>query len=1404
MQVPLPMHAPTPQAIPDDPTGLDARVAAMVDGWKRRLLDLTRRNRALDFRPARVSTVAFVGMSPAEVFRRLHLRGLAVRFRPAGESGAPPVPPPPAEAARPGPAGEFAAPYAEAPANGQGPDEWLQTASTAEELDHSLRRIDELARSSLEEQGVNTLFLTLGMLAYQETREESEMLRAPLVMLPVVLARKSARTGYALRASEDEPLANPALAELLRRNYGLDLPELPTADVLEDGYDLEGHFAEVGRRLAGQIRPGAGAKAAWTITPDVYLSLFSFQKLVMYRDLETNAASASAHRLVRQLATREGSELIGLPAEVRALALDQDFAPENTFQVVDADASQLRAIAAVTRQHDLVIQGPPGTGKSQTITNLIATALAAGKSVLFVAEKQAALSVVHSRLVAAGLGEFCLELHAAKANKRAVLQQIGEAMDASQHASDTATPAGERLPAVRAELSEYVNALHTPFSALRLTPFEVYGEAARFADAPRLPYDGPVDTVTQAQFDAAVHALRTLAAAALETGRPEDNPWRDAAKQLYLPVELEEIAASGRKLAGEFRDLQAAAASAAERLGIPRVVGFADVPRAAELADLLSRAPGVPAGVLAGEPWEQPPAAARSLVERVGVVMRLGARLAEWFQESALDEDHAEAIACVEQQLSPPGGFILAAFNPRLRAIRARWRAMRRPGYHKPLLEQAADLKEVARWRREREALRADDAAGRALFGEHWRGDRSDPDELERILEWIVEFHGYGRRHGLETARLAAIAAQPPVDACPLRMLIAAAEQSRDGLRRFRGAVGWPSDYLERAPFAVIGSRVDAVARSTDRAPRWAAFEAARHEAARSLAGGQVPAAMDGRVPFADLERAFLRAFHGQWLAVCLRARPILATFNAPAHEGRLAEFRTLDERVLQENRARLIGQLRGRVQARLKAPDAAAGMPWLRRELARQRAHQPLRRTLREAEAAIRAIKPCFMMSPLTVAQFLEGRSPSFDLVIFDEASQLPSEDAIGAIIRGRQLVVVGDPKQLPPTTFFASSLPAEGFAEDGTPLGPDAESVLEEFMGAGMPVSRLRWHYRSAHESLINFSNVTFYDSGLCTFPGVETSTEDSGLQYEYVEGGAYEGKGVNPVEARRVADAVATFARQQLDRSSRGEPVQSLGVGTFNLRQQQAISDEIEARRREDPGLEPFFDRAGPEPFFVKNLENIQGDERDVVFISVTYARAGDGKLRHTFGPLNTESGWRRLNVLVTRARQRMRVFSAMRGDEIAADAASPGARLLREFLRFAERGRMTAVAGSAGAPADNPLVRDIAAELGARGWTVVPQVGAAGYRLDLGVVDGQTPGRYLCAIESDGPAYHAAETARDRDRLRPQVLAGRGWTIFRIWSAGWFLDRRGQIDRLVGQLEQARSARGGKATAPPIRG
>jgi very-short-patch-repair endonuclease len=1510
---------PTPAAATDD-----ARIAAALDAWKRKLLDLTKRNRALNFRMTRASTVAVLDEQPAEIFRRLYLAEKSMRFQAApppappadatpaaspvrapeaslaadtstapGQQAAdavasgpatPPLPalgdvadsgdvaadtilpadgvalsgspsnetaqpvsafapafteiaaPAPAEivvssstemgavesvdspssatasastgnaasesadAAIPasaacsstenavgaaevqetaggfddagddddfGAAAEFA-PYEAASLAEKHRDDVLQTTSPADKLDVQLRRIDEQARETREEQGVNSLFLALGMLHYRESRDSEQVFRAPLVLLPVALARTSAGAGYTLSATDDDYIVNPALAEYLKRTFGITLPELADPASIPDDYDLQQFFAAVGEAVKDQT--------GWQVTTEIYLGLFAFQKFVMYKDLDGNGGAFGAHRLVRQLATRTGGELAALPDEVREMDLDAAFPPEASAQVVDADSSQLRAIAAVSRGHDLVLEGPPGTGKSQTITNLIAQALSAGQSVLFVAEKMAALSVVHERLVRAGLGDFCLELHSTKANKRAVVKEIARSLDASLQRPKPGEPVAGRLPGVRDTLTEYAAAVHTPYGPTGFTPYRGFGELMALRDAPRLKLDAPVAAVTREQFDAAVRALEDLARAAAETGDVRNHPWRDSGRTLWSEDELDVARDLVRDLRARLTETAAHAEAVRSAFNLPPLRTFADVDMAVRIAAVLARSPGAPLGVLTSDAWTAPPPQALELIERGRRVSELDRRIVHWFSKDVFQQEHAADAQFIEEKESSPFRF-LNFLSGRHRAVKRRWMGYRLSSYNGSLLEQAAEMRKADELRRERDALAAADATGRELFGGLWQGVRSDWDALDGYVRWVVEFRCLCVQHKLadETAALAAHPAPDVSLADALRTSSEGAERALDGLRAL---AQWPDDYLQALPLAEIAERAAALEAGLALAPRWAAFELVRARTAAGLAGELLPAAFGGEVAFDDLPRAFRRAFHQKWVSTAVQEREPLKQFATLSHEQRVAEFRALDQAVLGENRDALVGRLRDAVQARLREPAAREAMPFLQTQMARERRHAPLRRTLQQSGAAIRAIKPCFMMSPLTVAQLLDGGAPSFDVVIFDEASQLPSEDAVGAIVRGRRLVVVGDPKQLPPTNFFSvmsGQAPAE-LAEDGTPLVEDSESVLEEFMGAGVPKTRLRWHYRSTHESLITFSNVSFYESDLHTFPSVETASHASGLAFEHVADGVYEGKGLNLVEARRVVDAVIRHAREY--------PEVSLGVGTFNLRQQLAIQDELELRRRQDPTLEPFFNRERAEPFFVKNLENIQGDERDVIFLSVTYAKSRDGKLRYNFGPINGENGWRRLNVLTTRARRRMVVFSSMKGDDInPAAGGSRGPALLREFLLFAERGQLQSETATLAADAESLFEQQVMEELTRRGIKVQPQVGAAGYRIDMAVVDDEMPGRYVCGIECDGVAYHASETARDRDRLRQQVLEARGWTIHRLWSTDWFKDREGQTERLL---------------------
>lgn len=1377
---------------------LRARSLAAIKNWQLRLLDLSKRNRALNFKPSKVSTVTVVDEQPIEVFRHLCLEGRTMRFRPTLPSVRKTNGPEPGsdlpplntsvqtddEDEAPKPMELDFAPYDGETVDERHRDDMLQCLATPEALDKSLRRLDEQARATIEEQGVNVLFLALGMLHYTESADSSEVLRAPLVMVPVRLSRKSARSGYVIEASDDDPLVNPALTELLRREFAIDLPPLSNPGGDDPDLDALHRFYGQAARIAAE-RVASGM-AGWAVKTDIFLGMFSFQKLVMFKDLEANTEAFASHHMVRQLISRIPSAdtpVMGLPADVREMQLDKDFAPESTAQVVDADSSQLRAIAAVSRGHPLVLEGPPGTGKSQTITNLIAQALAEGKSVLFVAEKMAALQVVHSRLVSAGLGEFCLELHASKANKRAVMHELKASLDASLQQPPIAR-ATQRLPVVRAELSEYVRAVHTPGGTLGLSPFAAIGMLDAVINAPRVSLAKSLANITLEQMTEIERQLGELAEAARPIGSLKAHPWRDSGRTYYAPRALEELTRTLDALVVKLTETIGAAADVERDFGLPAIHTLHDARTAAEIARVMHGSPGASLAVLRSDAWNAPPADATALIEAGRRLQKRRTQIDQRLIEAVLDHQHGPDIAYVEQISSGVFGF-LAFLNGRYRAIKSRWMSYRKPAYSPSVFELATDLRQVDDYAEQQRAMEGKRDVARSLFGEHWSGERSDWDALGRYVDWVVAMRALSVRNSLSSTALN-LASQRAPNISSVSALERQATEIAASLADLREKVEWPKGYLESETLVAIVERLRRMRAAIGLVSEWTTFEQLRQQLMKTAASELLAVTIDldneGELPLSGIAKVFRRAVLEQFLEDVIGQRPLLRDFRTLSHEQRQKEFRQLDERVLVENRARVVGDLRNTTQQRLQQPASREGLPFIQREMAKQRNIAPLRRILQQAESTVRAIKPCFLMSPLTVAQYLDGRIPSFDLVIFDEASQLPSEDAVGAISRGRQLVVVGDPKQLPPTNFFSASFGAAPVGEDGQPLIEDAESILEEFMGAGVPVTRLKWHYRSAHESLIAFSNVSFYDSDLYTFPSVETNSETYGLSFEYVEDGVYEGKGLNMAEARRVVDAVVRHAKER--------PHESLGVGTFNMRQQLAIQDELELRRREDPSIEPFFSRGAGEPFFVKNLENIQGDERDVIFLSVTYAKGPDGRLRYNFGPINGENGWRRLNVLTTRSRKRMRVFSSMRGDDInAAGTTSRGAHLLRDFLRFAEFGRLESVVANAAAQTESPFEQQVVSELVRRGVKVVPQVGVAGYRIDIGILDDDAPGRFVCGIECDGVAYHSAETARDRDRLRQQVLEARGWTIIRLWSTDWFKDRDGQINRLMSLIASA---------------
>ena len=590
---------------------------------------------------------------------------------------------------------------------------------------------------------------------------------------------------------------------------------------------------------------------------------------------------------------------------------------------------------------------------------------------------------------------------------------------------------------------------------------------------------------------------------------------------------------------------------------------------------------------------------------------------------------------------------------------------------------------------------------------------------------------------------------------------------------------------LNRLPLAELARWATDRAADADRLFEWVRFVHAERDAIAAGVGGVLEEVRAGEFPVEDAAGAFRSRFFRLWLDALHQQVPTLGEFTTDKQERLVTQFAELDRSAVRTAgdrvRAQLLGEL-DRPKVRDGAPEASE-LGILLREVNKKRRHIPLRNLFAKMPTLLPRIKPCLMMSPLAVSTYLDNPDLSFDLVIFDEASQVRPHDAVCAIYRGKQLVVGGDPKQLPPTDFFTRTGEESDDIQhdDGGTAG--FESLLDVCLSLGLCRKRLRWHYRSRREGLIAFSNRHFYGSSLVTFPSADEAATRA-VQFVHVADGRFK-DGVNSVEAKRVAALVMEHARAM--------PEQSLGVIAFSQRQQDRILDELEILRRASKECEEFFTADREDAFFVKNLENVQGDERDVMMLSVGYGPDDAGKVMMRFGPLNRQGGERRLNVAVTRARRAMTVISSMTADDIdLSRAGAEGARLLKAFLDYAERGPValaSAITEAGQRGADSPFEQEVGDELARRGLTIHRQVGCGGYLIDLAITDGAS-GKYLLGVECDGATYHSAATARDRDRLRQAVLEGLGWRLVRVWSTDWVRDRAGQVNRVLAALEEAR--------------
>ncbi|WP_083676368.1 DUF3320 domain-containing protein [Paenibacillus sp. FSL H8-0548] len=1264
------------------------------------------------------------------------------------------------------------------------------------ELEKRVVHLYRSARLSLEENGANTLYLALGVLKWYESPASELPRYAPLVLIPVQIIKKLSRSGYIVRGLDEEPQINITLLEMLRQDFGIAIGGLDTLPRDDKGVDL--------KQIFNVIRHAMLQVPRWDVEESAYLGLFSFGQFVMWNDIRTRSNELAQNKIVASLMANQLQWQ--QQEEVSTTPLDEQH-PGEQLVPISTDSSQLSAIRAAAAGQSFVLHGPPGTGKSQTITNMIANALASGKRVLFVAEKMAALSVVQKRLENIGLGSFCLELHSNKSTKRAVLDQLGAAIDAPRvMPPEQWSKEADRLANLRGELNGYISALHRKQS-FGFSLFEAIAGYEQTGTGPDIVVFDQADigALTPEKITVWRDLVAQLLAASLQCGGLAGHIWRDARVTLFTQSLKSDVEQALLGYGGVMNSVEDALQKMMSILQLSHMpLRYAKVQTLAKLIGLMLSVPDVLPALLQGADAEQTVGRLRRLSQQGERRDQIRQIVVEHFTPEAVQLDAPMLLsewAKAELKWLLPKLLMQKRIVKQLKAMAAPSRIIQK--------EQAREhLSRIVQWQEEEKKLASEaDGAKELLGSELWNEGQANWQAISEAADWasslhscLVEWHGdlhaamqtkeriaallEGGRHAFAQhnvifSQAASLFSQ--AEGCEQRLsellhleldelAAEAGDSSWYGFMRLR-AEGWQAHLHELRD--------------------WCAWRRIREQAAEAGLSALLIAHEAGQMPDTELMLVYERGLYKSCASYIFDQEELLGSFSGTLFEEKINRFRETDRRFEQLTRQEIAARLSARVpqMSQEAAQSSEAGI--LQRAIRSGGRAMSIRKLLDNIPNLLPRLTPCMLMSPISVAQYLDPKSPKFDLVIFDEASQVPTAEAVGALARGHQAVIVGDPKQLPPTSFFSKS--SEEFDEENE-MAQDMESILDDCLALGMYQMHLSWHYRSRHESLIAFSNAHYYDNKLMTFPSPDEPV--SSVSWRPVEG--YYDRGRTKHNRAEGNAVVAEIVRRLKDEDLRQ---QSIGVVTFSSVQQTLIEDLLDEALRKEPSLELLLPEL-PEPIFVKNLENVQGDERDIILFSIGYGPDASGKVSLNFGPLNRKGGWRRLNVAVSRARQEMLVFSTLHAHQLSASRTSAeGVIGLKAFLDYAEKGKqgLPTTAMTKQTLVIPNVHRALAEELTSRGYEVDLYIGSSGYRLDVGIRDPKQHGQYQLGILLDGPMYKDAKTARDRDVLRIQVLEQLGWSLHHLWLPDWWENREAELRKIEKAIENAGTRKQSAATA-----
>lgn len=1210
-------------------------------------------------------------------------------------------------------------------------------------LEETVSSLIRKARISEEETGANTLYLALGFLKWQAGVEKEDRF-APVALMPVKLRRQK-NLGVILETGEEYEV-NYSLIEFLKREFETDLKSA----------DFKGLSPS---QIICLFRAKTAHITGCFVYEDVYLAQFTFAKYAMWADIKNNADAFRKNPIVASLIAGESKLLNNRLEEISEDRSD----PASVYTPLPCDGTQFSAVAESARGTTFVLHGPPGTGKSQTITNIIANALARGKRVLFVAQKQAALEVVKKRLCDIGLDDFCLELHSGTAGKGEIVRFIENTLALSSDFDEGAFYAvAEKIVEMRRTAGKPLHALHKK----RRSGVSVYEGIVNYlsdAGAPDLVdiessfYDG----LTQKKIEECENMLTSAQAAAKECGEVHRSPFKEVNLTDCDERTKLSVLCSAKTVLAELRHLKNYLNIFLNTFNqkISRLTGK-------RLKNLIEICKILQSGALSaffdcGE---------EELHAFYRASLKYDSGIKRWFERFKSFPDISKFMPEMKSELEK--------WDENYRSSRTLLGVLKKihrcAGGKISQSEELEWIKRAYAIEEAKEELLSVRKLSSAFTGICGINEKRRAEFMRPLYEFDLmcadTFKDYNADSFHSVCANGGWALDPLVGGLEL------------SATRFSDCIEGHLEVIKAKNYAGEGEdlfdcytkKCNALIENIDMLPAWCKYKATAKRLKDCGLTFMADAMESGKVSGTQVLSSFRKNIYRNLVQIGIASDDCLSSFSSGVLEENISAFSALLEEYYTLSRKKIRASLISRL-ASIQTDGGLAldSMKFQRRIKGNLRGFK-LRELFYEIPNLLKVVAPCVLTSPETVSKLLPADTELFDTVVFDEASQIPTCEAVPALARAKSAIIVGDPKQMPPTSFFSCVGQDEEYDDCG-----DLESVLEDFIALGIPEKHLIWHYRSGHESLIAFSNAEYYSNKLCTFPSPDEL--NSKVKLKYIENGVYE-RGLskcNRAEAEAlVKEVISRLKDEKLKKYS-------IGIVTFSTPQQLLIERMLLKAITADKLEEIAY--GGSEPVFVKNLENVQGDERDIILFSVCYGPDKAGKLSLNFGPLNAFGGWRRLNVAVSRAREEMVVFSSMRYPMIdLARTNSRGVAGLKAFLEFAENGKLTPPCRGDGISASvQGIGRFVAEQLKACGYDCRCNLGVSDFKIDIAVADPADKKRFILAILTDGTDKFSV---KDREIMQREALKRGEWNIYKLHTINFFNNPKREIKKIKQVLDR----------------